>query len=48
MMDWLVMDWREWVVLGVWVAFIATLCYVAGTAIKNANKSKPVRAHEVD
>ncbi len=38
MMDWFVMDWREWVILGLLVAFIATLCYVIGTAIWNANK----------
>lgn len=38
MMDWFVMDWREWVILGLLVAFTATLCYVIGTAIRNANK----------
>ena len=38
MMDWFVMDWREWVILGLLVSFTATLCYVIGTAIRNANK----------
>ena len=33
------MDWMEWVIIGVVIAFFVTLGIVAGTAIRNANKS---------
>ena len=33
------MDWREWVILGVVIAFFVTLGIVAATAIRHANKS---------
>ena len=33
------MDWREWVVLGVLIAFFVTLGIVVGTAIKYAKKN---------
>lgn len=37
-MDWLVMDWREWVVLGVLITFFVGFGIVIGTAIREANK----------
>lgn len=33
------MEWMEWVIVGVVIAFFVTLGIVVGTAIKHANKS---------
>ncbi len=33
------MDWMEWVITGVFVAFFVTLGIVVGTAIRHANKN---------
>ncbi len=33
------MNWMEWVIAGVFIAFLAGLGTIVGTAIKHANKS---------
>ena len=33
------MEWMEWVIVGVVIAFFVTLGIVAGTAIRNDNKN---------
>ena len=33
------MNWMEWVIVGVFIAFLSGLGTIVGTAIKHANKS---------